>query len=476
MSAKGRTCGEGVAGAPASEGSAARGLETGGSGCLLRWEDDPTLERVARILFAKNRRLPLSSVPSTSRRYRVKVALAAANAAATAASRPTEADIQTQTQTYSHTQAQARTGAGIQAQIKLQASSGIAGQELEQQTPHGRWVLKRVLAGHLGWVRAVEVDVSNEWFATGANDSRIKIWDLASGRLRVTLTGHAHAVQDLKISESRPYLFSASEDHSVKCWDLEHNKVVRHYHGHLSGVYTLALHPRLDLLISAGRDSTVRVWDVRERKPIFNLEGHTNAVHKVVAQAFDPQIISASADRCIRTWDLRTGTCGAIKTHHSKGVRALALLPPTLIPPPHPGDHLHSNRPSGDRFGSAVVSACAEAVKVWRPSHSTQPVPGNIIYERDLAPCHAIVNTLAVKSEAMSATVVAGTNDGYLHFWDYKSGRLIQSVKSIAQPGALPSENAIFALAFDRSETRLLTAECDKSIKVWHLLPHTEGS
>jgi pleiotropic regulator 1 len=35
------------------------------------------------------------------------------------------------------------------------------------------------------------------------------------------------------------------------------------------------------------------------------------------------------------------------------------------------------------------------------------------------------------------------------------------------QPGSLESEASIYALAFDKSSTRLISAECDKSIKIW---------
>jgi pleiotropic regulator 1 len=39
----------------------------------------------------------------------------------------------------------------------------------------------RVISGHLGWVRSVAVKPGNQWFATGAGERVIKIWDLASG-------------------------------------------------------------------------------------------------------------------------------------------------------------------------------------------------------------------------------------------------------------------------------------------------------
>lgn len=93
------------------------------------------------------------------------------------------------------------------------------------------------------------MEPSNEWFATGSADRTIKVgamdikglklikevlahvhvhayqlWELASGRLKLTLTGHISTVRALVVSPRQPYLFSAGEDKQVKCWDLEYNK------------------------------------------------------------------------------------------------------------------------------------------------------------------------------------------------------------------------------------------------------------
>ena len=91
---------------------------------------------------------------------------------------------------------------------------------------HPPWKLQRVISGHLGWVRALAVEPNNQWFASGAGDRTIKIWDLASGQLRLTLTGHISTVRGLAVSPRHPYMFSCGEDKMVKCWDLETNKVV----------------------------------------------------------------------------------------------------------------------------------------------------------------------------------------------------------------------------------------------------------
>ena len=140
-----------------------------------------------------------------------------------------------------------------------------AGKSLNMPKPewHAPWKLMRVISGHLGWVRCIHVEPGNDWFATGAGDRTVKIWDLASGELKLTLTGHISPVRGIAVSDRHPYMFTVGEDKLVKCWDLETNKVMRHYHGHLSGVYSCALHPTLDVLCTGGRDSAVRVWDIR---------------------------------------------------------------------------------------------------------------------------------------------------------------------------------------------------------------------
>ena len=192
---------------------------------------------------------------------------------------------------------------------------------------HAPWKLQRVISGHIGPVRCVSVDVSNEWFVTGAGDRIIKIWDLASGTLKLSLTGHISTVKGVAVSPRHPYLFSCGEDKTVKCWDLEHNKVIRSYHGHLSAVNSVTLHPTLDLVITCGRDSCARVWDMRTKAQVFALTGHQGTVYQAITNEVDPQVITSGTDSMIRLYDLAAGKCMKTLTHHKKAVRALAKNP-----------------------------------------------------------------------------------------------------------------------------------------------------
>ncbi|KAI4901850.1 hypothetical protein NFI96_034597 [Prochilodus magdalenae] len=299
---------------------------------------------------------------------------------------------------------------------------------------HPPWKLYRVISGHLGWVRSIAVEPGNQWFVTGSADRTIKIWDLASGKLKLSLTGHISTVRGVAVSTRSPYLFSCGEDKQVKCWDLEYNKVIRHYHGHLSAVYDLDLHPTIDVLVTCSRDATARVWDIRTKANVHTLTGHTNTVATVKCQNAEPQIITGSHDTTIRLWDLIAGKTRATLTNHKKSVRAIVL---------HPRQY-------------TFASGSPDNIKQWKFPD------GNFI--QNLSGHNAIINTLAVNSDGV---LVSGADNGTIHLWDWRTGYNFQRIHAAVQPGSLDSESGIFACMFDHSESRLITAEADKTIKVY---------
>jgi len=299
---------------------------------------------------------------------------------------------------------------------------------------HPPWKLSKVVSGHVGWVRCVALEPGNQWFCTGSADRTIKIWDLASCKLKLSLTGHISTVRGLVVSPRHPYLFSVGEDKTVKCWDLEYNKVIRHYHGHLSAIYTVDIHPTLDVLLTAGRDSTARVWDIRTKSCVHTLVGHTNTVADVKCQGVEPQVITGSHDCMIRFWDLAAGKSKVTLTNHKKSIRALVL---------HPTQY-------------TMASASADNIKQWKFPD------GNFM--QNLGGHNAILNCLAVNSDGV---LVSGGDNGSMHLWDWKTGYNFQRMQATVQPGSLDSEAGIFAMTFDHSGTRLLTAEADKTIKIY---------
>jgi len=59
-----------------------------------------------------------------------------------------------------------------------------------------------------------------------------------------------------------------------------------------------------------------------------------------------------------------------------------------------------------------------------------------------------------------------------MYFWDYKSGYNFQRITSAPQPGSLSCEAGVFCVKFDHSSTIMITAECDKTVKIWREDPN----
>lgn len=173
---------------------------------------------------------------------------------------------------------------------------------------------------------------------------------------------------------------------------------------------------------------------MRTKACIHTLTGHTNTVACVRCQAANPQVITGSHDSTIRLWDLAAGKTKAVLTNHKKSVRSVVL---------HPTDF-------------SFASASPDNIKQWKFPD------GNFI--QNLSGHQSIVNALAVNQDGV---LVSAADNGTLHFWDWKTGYNFQKQQTVAQPGSLDSEAGIFATTFDLSGCRLITAEADKTIKIY---------
>ncbi|CAK9437790.1 uncharacterized protein LODBEIA_P21680 [Lodderomyces beijingensis] len=309
-----------------------------------------------------------------------------------------------------------------------------------------QWKLLRTLAGaHQGWIQAVAIDeTTNNWFATGSQDATIKIWNLQNNQIRATLTGHIMGVRTLAISRRFPYLFSGSEDKTMRCWDLERSHdasgcQIRNFHGHVGGVYALALHDAVDVVLSGGRDAVVRVWDIRTSKEVALLTGHTNDITSIIADASEPQVVTSSMDGTIKLWDLRNSKCITTITQHPKSIRDMKA---------HPLEYTFVSGDSGGGIKQWVLPKAELLENFERDEHASGS---------------KVINTLSINP--VTNTLFAGYDDGKMDFYNYTSGKLIQSGYTRHLPGSEGA--AIYASTFDMSGLRLITCEGDKSIKIW---------
>ena len=137
----------------------------------------------------------------------------------------------------------------------------------------------------------------------------IILWDLASGRERMTLRGHSSRVVCLAFApDGRSLASAAVEDGSILIWDLATGRPRRRLTPPISCLLSLAYSPDGRLLASASlKEKCVRIWDVRSGDPFRLIAGHSLPTRSV---AFSPDgrlLATAAGDGTASLWSVATG-------------------------------------------------------------------------------------------------------------------------------------------------------------------------
>jgi len=142
---------------------------------------------------------------------------------------------------------------------------------------------------------AAAVSPDGRTLALAGLDGRIRLHDLATGKLQRVLEGHADAVYSLAFSPDGSSLASGSVDQTVRCWQTDSGEQRACLDGHHGAVYQVGFSADGRRLVSAGTDGEVIVWDA----------GNGSALHrhrfpgKTLCAAFTPdgRHVAAGSER-----------------------------------------------------------------------------------------------------------------------------------------------------------------------------------
>ncbi len=93
-------------------------------------------------------------------------------------------------------------------------------------------------------------------------------------------------------------------DGDVKVWDLATRKVRFSHYFPAGAVNCVAVSPDSRRLALCGPDATVRVWDSATATPLATLKGHTGRVCGVAFDGSGKRLASGGQDATVRVWDL----------------------------------------------------------------------------------------------------------------------------------------------------------------------------
>ncbi|KAJ7906200.1 chromatin associated protein [Mycena leptocephala] len=166
------------------------------------------------------------------------------------------------------------------------------------------------------YIRSVRFSPDGRFLATGAEDERIRVWDIEKRSIRVIFEGHHQDIYSLDFSLDGRRLVSGSGDATVRIWDMDDYGATRTLTAQPetdapdddAGVMAVAISPDGTLIAAGCVDALVRVWGVTTGTLVDVLRGHQNSVHSVVFTKDGGGIVSGALDNTIRCWDLRAKT------------------------------------------------------------------------------------------------------------------------------------------------------------------------
>jgi WD40 repeat protein len=186
--------------------------------------------------------------------------------------------------------------------------------------------LLRTLQGADG-MTSVAFAPDGQTLAAGSKDNTVRIWRVSDGQPVHTITGHSYMVQTVAYSRDGQTLASGSLDGTVKLWRAADGALLRTLDGGGSSVNEIAFASDGTTLAAALGNKTVRLWHVADGAPLRTLTGHTDIVHSVAFAPDGQTLASAAEDGTIRLWRVADGAALRTLAGHTDGVYAVAFSP-----------------------------------------------------------------------------------------------------------------------------------------------------
>jgi len=144
--------------------------------------------------------------------------------------------------------------------------------------------------------------------ASGAEDGKIRIWDLHKRKSAAVLDSHVSVVRSLQYSPEEKVLLSGSRDKTLIIWESNRWKAQRTIAA-LEGIESAGFVANGHIVYSGGENGRIRLWSVatgreltREQEPGIE----TDEIVNVLYHASLPYLVSVHADQVLNFHSLRS--------------------------------------------------------------------------------------------------------------------------------------------------------------------------
>jgi WD40 repeat protein/transcriptional regulator with XRE-family HTH domain/energy-coupling factor transporter ATP-binding protein EcfA2 len=284
-------------------------------------------------------------------------------------------------------------------------------------------------SSHTGGVRSVAFSLDGQQIVSAGEDSRARIWNVATGAEIHILYGQAN-IMAARFSPDGQQIVGAIVDGMVRVWDRSSEREMQQLSGHTARAWSAVFSPDGQQIASASEDGTVIIWRKTDNASVHQLRGHTASVRRAAFSPNGEWIISASEDTTIHLWEVKSGKQVRHFVGHADSVRS-ALFSPN---------------------GQLIVSASEDGtMRIW-----------------DVASGKEVRQLLGHNGAVWSAVfspdgqlIASAGEDATIRIWDVGSGEQVRQL--------LGHEPEIWSVAFSPDGKQLASGSEDNTVRIWEV-------
>jgi len=189
----------------------------------------------------------------------------------------------------------------------------------------GKGIMEYV--GHKKAVLCYDLSRDGKKLLTGGGDGKIMLWNLETGDSLKVIQSYREPIFDIHFSRDETKVVSSSWDATMKIHDMETGKVLTYFDLENNSAYSILFHPTDLYVFTARLDNTLQLWETDTRKEVRNFVGHTDVISAIRLSRDQKMLLSSGWDGSVRLWDVGTGLMSKKFIGHAGAVHIAIFSP-----------------------------------------------------------------------------------------------------------------------------------------------------
>ncbi len=139
-------------------------------------------------------------------------------------------------------------------------------------------------------------------------DKLVRVFDVSTGKQRLSLEGHTHHVLSVAWQDGGRILASASADGTIKLWDTISGEQQRTVSGFGKEITSLAYVGQTTQLLAACADNSLRLVEGNNGQTVRNFGGSSSALYSICVSPDNKQVIAGGQDGKLIIWAIENAS------------------------------------------------------------------------------------------------------------------------------------------------------------------------